>query len=196
MSRKLLLTSLFIVLCLSIANAQNEKTVLSAPRSWEAEMIPFPLPFAPELDFSGVEDIRFAPGWSDSTSLDFWTYTFVWNVEMIGMMSTEKLDEIFSAYYNGLIPAVLQENEETEYLEEVGEAVVEFEETEDGYQGAIEVFDSFFTKKRITLYIKVSEFFCIETERQLIRSDISLFFFAAPQWDEFEKVKITANCEK
>ena len=169
---------------------------MSSPNNWESEIIPFPLPFAPELDFSGVEDIRFSPGWSDSTSIDFWSYTFVWNIEMIGLMSTEKLDQIFSAYYNGLMPAVLIENEEIEYAESVGEASVSFEETEDGYQGTIEVFDSFFTKKRITLYVKVTEFFCIETERQLIRNDVSLFFFAAPQWDAFEKVKITADCER
>jgi len=51
--------------------------VLSAPENWKSELIPFPRSFAPSIDFIGFEDLRFSPGWSDSTSQEFWAYTFI-----------------------------------------------------------------------------------------------------------------------
>ncbi|MBL4705559.1 MAG: hypothetical protein JKY54_13630 [Flavobacteriales bacterium] len=48
--------------------AQDDKAVLIAPDNWKSEIIPFPLGFAPSIDFVGIEDLRFSPGWKDSTS--------------------------------------------------------------------------------------------------------------------------------
>ena len=70
---KRILTFLVVIFCVLESVAQVPKTVLDAPEGWRAEIIDFPLSFAPEIDLTGFEDIRFSPGWADSTSIDFWT---------------------------------------------------------------------------------------------------------------------------
>ncbi len=82
---------------------QERETILSAPDNWKSEIIPFPLGFAPTIDFVGFEDLRFAPGWSDSTSQEFWTYTFAWYIEKDSGMTESRLTELFNSYYDGLM---------------------------------------------------------------------------------------------
>jgi hypothetical protein len=50
---------------------------LPTPEGWRTETIPFPLEFAPELDYEGLEELRFAPGMFKEGSADFWSYAFV-----------------------------------------------------------------------------------------------------------------------
>ncbi len=35
---------------------------LPTPEGWQTETIPFPLEFAPEIKYEGLEELRFAPG--------------------------------------------------------------------------------------------------------------------------------------
>src|SRR5688500_2734436 len=44
------------------------------PAGWRTETIPFPLGFAPTLPYTGIEELRFAPGMFKAGSDDFWTY--------------------------------------------------------------------------------------------------------------------------
>ena len=52
--------------------------VFSAPGDWRTEIVTFRLSFAPELDYEGHGDVRFAPGMFDPETDEFWTYSFVW----------------------------------------------------------------------------------------------------------------------
>src|SRR5689334_4549959 len=51
------------------------------PAKWRAEVIPFPLEFAPALAHRGFEELRFPPGFFDPSAGDYWSYTFVWRSE-------------------------------------------------------------------------------------------------------------------
>jgi hypothetical protein len=46
------------------------------PKGWGVERFPIPIEFAPQVNYKGVEDVRFAPGWGDKTSEQYWSYTF------------------------------------------------------------------------------------------------------------------------
>ena len=81
MKRLILLTFILLIVGQLMSFGQEQETVLNSPDNWRKEIIAFPIGFAPEIKFKGFEDIRFAPGWSDSTSNEFWTYTFVWYIE-------------------------------------------------------------------------------------------------------------------
>ena len=72
---------------------QEHETVLGAPENWQSEIIPFPLGFAQEIDLVGFEDLRFAPGWNDPNSQEFWTYMFVWYAEKDSAMTEKKLTQ-------------------------------------------------------------------------------------------------------
>ena len=65
---------------------QKEKTVyaeysLPLPDKWTKEVFSIPISFAPEINYKGHEEIRFAPGWGDSTKNDYWTYAFLWCID-------------------------------------------------------------------------------------------------------------------
>jgi hypothetical protein len=51
---------------------------LITPDGWTVERLPFPIEFAPQIPYKGVEELRFAPGWGDIKSDEHWTYAFLW----------------------------------------------------------------------------------------------------------------------
>ena len=76
-----MLTPLLVALLLPIGALTEAAEVpfhLPTPEGWRTETIPFPLEFAPELDYEGVEELRFAPGMFTEGAEDYWTYAFVW----------------------------------------------------------------------------------------------------------------------
>jgi len=188
---------LFVLLFLFntvISFSQESETVLSSPDNWQSEIIPFPLGFAQEIDFEGFEDLRFAPGWNDPNSQEFWTYMFVWYVEMGPPMTEKKLTEYFKQYYDGLM-GVNESKRDSTNANQLTETLCLFVKTDKGFSGKMRTFDRFFTKDYITLNIKVKESFCPETNKQIIRFDISPKDFDNEAWGIFDDVNLTVKCD-
>ena len=53
----------------------------SIPKEWQTERINFPIDFAPQISYTGVEDLRFAPGWEFTTSEEHWSYAFYYRFD-------------------------------------------------------------------------------------------------------------------
>lgn len=177
------------------ASAQEHKTVLNAPEGWQNEIIPFPISFAPEIDLVGFEDLRFAPGWSDSTSQEFWSYTFVWYVEPTEPLSVNQLTEYFNLYYDGLMGVDLKNKNNDGSSHLLDKAVCHFTKTHRGFTGTMRVHDAFFTREYISLNIKVSELYCEEENMKVFSCDISPQPFDSEVWDIFNQVELTIKCE-
>ncbi|MFT5823759.1 MAG: hypothetical protein ACI8ZM_005022 [Crocinitomix sp.] len=194
MLKKLALSLLFIFCFTAIGFAQKHKTVLKAPKNWITEIIPFPLDFAPSIKYIGIEDLRFAPSWSDSTNDNFWTYMFVWYVLKDKSVTTDILTKHFNAYYDGLMR--IEGRNKNEYADSpLKKTESSFTKTADGFTGTMDVFDGFFTKKYMTLNIKVTETFCTEMNRQIIRCDVSRQAFDHAVWGNFKEVKVKVKCK-
>lgn len=185
---------LMLIIC-TISFGQEKETVLSAPENWQSEIIPFPLGFAQEIDLVGFEDLRFAPKWSDSTNQNFWTYMFVWYVEMGSPMTETKLTDYFNLYYDGLMGIDHNNKLDTAHVNQLEKTLCLFIKTNEGFVGKMRTYDRFFTKDYITLNIKVEESFCAKTNKQIIRCDISPKPFGHEVWGIFNDVKQTAECE-
>ncbi len=68
---------------------------------WPEEVFDLPPGFAPDLP-KGTESLRFAPGWRDPNSEEFWSYAFVmWIDEPVP--DIERVDELVEIYYSGLM---------------------------------------------------------------------------------------------
>lgn len=68
---------------------------------WAEETFDLPPGFAPGLP-TGTESLRFAPGWRDPKSEDFWSYAFVmWIDEPVP--DSERVQELLAGYYDGLM---------------------------------------------------------------------------------------------
>lgn len=188
----------FIILFLTfsfISFSQEEETVLSAPENWQSEIIPFPLGFAQEIDLVGFEDLRFAPGWNDPNNQEFWTYMFVWYVDMGLPMTENKLTEYFNMYYDGLMGVDDNNKSDTTNLNQLDKTLCLFVKTSEGFTGKMRTYDRFFTKDYITLNIKVKESFCPETNKQIIRCNISPKPFNQDVWGIFDEVKLDIKCD-
>ncbi|HEX5167827.1 MAG TPA: hypothetical protein VFW11_01540 [Cyclobacteriaceae bacterium] len=76
---------------------------LVAPGNWSIERFPIPIEFAPSIHYRGVEDLRFAPGWADAKSDEYWTYAFLWFLEGKQTFEGQILEQHLKAYYSGLV---------------------------------------------------------------------------------------------
>jgi len=94
----------FLLLLTTLAPAQ-EKFPLPwpAPQGFRSETLPFPLSFAPDIPYRGVEEIRFAPGFSKPDSPEYFTYSFIWWVR-----ADEKIYWVrdLHRYFYGLMQSV------------------------------------------------------------------------------------------
>src|SRR5882757_10892368 len=99
--KQALLLSCFLLFAGKALCQQTEYT-LPQPDKWGKEKIPFPIEFAPSIPFKGMEEIRFTPGWGDNKSEDYWSYTFVWFVEGVPVITQDSLKKYLTQYYTGL----------------------------------------------------------------------------------------------
>ncbi len=75
---------------------------LPAPKNWGIERFPLPISFAPQIPYTGVEDIRFTPGWAKKNSPEYWSYAFLWWLNGSVEINTAVLDSNLKTYYTGL----------------------------------------------------------------------------------------------
>jgi hypothetical protein len=76
---------------------------LLVPAGWNKELFSLPPDFAPQINYKGVEDVRFAPGWGDIKSDEHWTYGFLWWMEDTPKIDAAILQANLIAYYDGLV---------------------------------------------------------------------------------------------
>lgn len=74
---------------------------------WKGERLDLPPDFAPDLDWAGVEHIRFAPGMFQSDAPDFFSYILVFLLEPGSDTSKAGLESGMLVYYTGLSKAVM-----------------------------------------------------------------------------------------
>ena len=110
-------------------------------------------------------------------------------------MTESKLTESFNIYYDGLMGVVFNNQADTTNSIQLDKTLCLFVKTNAGFTGKMRVFDAFFTKDYMTLNIKVKEFFCPKTNKQIILCDISPKTFDHPVWKIFNDVKLEVNCE-
>jgi hypothetical protein len=70
---------------------------------WTSERIPFPISFAAGIPYKGVEDVRFAPGWGNPASEEYWSYEFLWWLDNNPVINEDTLNQNLQSYYTGLV---------------------------------------------------------------------------------------------
>ncbi len=75
---------------------------LPIPKGWTTERFLVPPSFAPTIQYKGVEDIRFTPGWSKIESNEYWSYAFLWFLDGAIAFDSKILEDNLTAYYTGL----------------------------------------------------------------------------------------------
>jgi len=172
---------------------------LPTPEGWRTETLPFPLEFAPELEYEGLEELRFSPGMFQEGSVDFWSYAFVWWVPEGTRLEIERLQTDLEHYFRGLTTAVAETREF-----DPGAPVfdVQLEPTESStpdhpqWAGTAATYDVFVTRKPIRLNVRIDIVPCPSQSR------VAAIFQLSPQphdnsiWEVLDNLRQEFRCER
>lgn len=118
---------------------------------WARETIELPPGFAPEMP-SGVEELRFPPGWRDPESDNFWSYAIVMRIDEPAP-STARLEALTDIYYTGLMGAFGVGQREGSPPNDVD---VELELVGEGeHRGAMRLVDGFATFEPVAINLAI-----------------------------------------
>jgi hypothetical protein len=195
------LKTLLLILSLFTLTAPGQTTEpplyeLPIPAGWGTEKIPFPIGFAPSIEYKGVEEIRFMPGWARKDSADYWSYVFVWHLEGILVFESGILEEKMKTYYEGLASAT-----KSVPREKLIPVVAKFKydpvpkgQSRD-FSGTIEMLDYMQQKKQV-LNAKVHSRVIPANNKTIVYFELSPQPFTHPLWKSLEKIRKEAKCIK
>lgn len=190
---KLFTCILLLFSVIGFSQDHKELEILEADSTWTKELIRFPLGFAPQINFEGYEDIRFAKNWNTPTSSEFFTYAFVWKINLSQLPTTKLLNDNMTLYYDGLMRAVNKDKTITVPDTKVNFTKNDSTKTLPEFKGTINVYDAFFTKKVIDLFANVETFYCAEKNTYVLLFRISSFNFEDTIWKKLKTVTLTPN---
>ncbi|MEP2935448.1 MAG: serine hydrolase domain-containing protein [Gilvibacter sp.] len=166
--------------------------LLKTKDAWGKELFAIPLRFAKDIDLKGFEDARFPKGWNDTSSPNFWTYAFAWKVNVDQPLTQSQVEEYLKKYYDGLLQSVNKERDL-----ELPKTTVSFTKTSDGsFAGAANIYDTFTTRKPLTLNFNVSQTICDTTGKSIILFRISPKEFNHSVWNDLNEISVLeGNCD-
>ncbi|MEB3346301.1 hypothetical protein U6A24_12555 [Aquimarina gracilis] len=198
--KRILKVLLLIVIVLAVGAGylyfrlhNNIDNVLDAKNDWRSEVMEFPLIFAGDLDYKGEEHIRFAPGWGEANSEDYFSYAFLWIIEDNPNLNSSKLENAMNIYFDGLMNTGAITN--FNFFKDIPETKSSIQRIEnDTFGGSIHLYDEFFAKKMIKLNAKIISEYCPAKERYLV------WFYLSPQesthgiWKELQEISLNIEC--
>ncbi|MFD2562736.1 hypothetical protein [Aquimarina rubra] len=198
---KKLLKILFVLIVIVVIGAgylyfrlnNNIENVLEAKDDWRSEVLEFPLIFAGDLDYKGEEHIRFAPGWGETNSEDYFSYVFLWMLEEDPKLNEATLENIMNIYFDGLMNTGAITN--FSFFKDIPETESSMQKIDDNrYKGSIKFYDEFFAKDMITLNADIQYQYCNATEKHMVWFYLSPKEINHPIWNQLKEVYLNINC--
>ena len=169
---------MLFILFLLLPPFQPADTLFSkAPADWKVEVIPFPLGFAPQIELTGREELRFDPEWSKPDSPSYFSYAFIWWLDGDITIDHAMLQKNLDLYYKGLYKAVSKTKgtDPTTFASSV-RATRErawIPGASANFRGTMKWVDPFFTEKPLTLNLMMCSWRC--------NGKTALFVLVSPQ---------------
>ncbi len=188
-----------VILCSVFAFGQDHEDVrlIDLDSTWGKEIFPFPIRFAQNINYEGVEEARFPPeGWSDENHQNFWSYAFAWDINLNKKITATELTSDIEKYFDGLVgEGFIKEHQK--YKASALFIEVENEETRSLFKGKVKTYDGFTTKKGITLHVLVESQYCKKEGRSVLLFRFSPKDFTHDVWKTLEEVKLIKGlCDK
>jgi len=178
------------VLCFSFfvttAQEKEEINLLVSEASWRKEAFRFPIPFAKEVDFDGVADVRFTKGWQDKNSPYFWSYAFAWKIALEEKLSNTEIENYMQLYFDGLMKVVNKDKSK-----DIPPTIALFTSTTFGetinYKGKIRIYDAFFTQDTLLLHVEGSYSYCKAQDKSIYIFKLSPKSTEDSVWEHLNK---------
>ena len=168
-------------------------SVLKTESTWGKEVFTFPLRFAKEIKYEGFEEAHFPKGWIKEESPEFWSYAFVWNINLIEEFTVKELEKNLQIYFDGLMISVNKEKDKT-----LPKTVAKISKAGNSngilnFYGTVAIYDSFVTKKPLLLNVSVETQNCEQSKKSLVLFRFSPKDFDNDIWNTLKKVKLHAD---
>ena len=126
------------------------------PPGWRYERMDLPLAFAPELEYEGFEELRFAPGMFEPDSDSYFSYVFAIRIEEALSADADFLRTFLERYYLGLCRSVAESRELEVDLSGFSVTVVPEDATSmRPIEATIEMVDAFGSGAPLTLAVEL-----------------------------------------
>ncbi|EDP96765.1 hypothetical protein U8527_00480 [Kordia algicida OT-1] len=191
--------SLFTIIFCAVTSFSQENTrvnLLTSDASWGKEIISMPIHFAPQIPYKGVEEIRFAPNWSKQGKDDFWSYVFVWDINLNKELTATDLETYMQYYFDGLMRVVNKEKEKK--LPKTVALFIKKEKSTNGNEfiGKLQIYNAFHTKDVMLLHCAVTQYYCPKKQKSIVVFRFSPKEFEHTVWNELNAVQLTKKpCE-
>ena len=161
------------------------------------EFFHFPLHFAEEIPYQGVEEVVFPEDWINPDSTDYWSYVFVWALDNKQEVTAKELETNLELYFDGLIGGLSRVD-----TTKLTKATTHFERSvalDDSvtFTGKLNIFDGFAAQKPLTLNARIYSDYCEKKDQLILLFRFSPLPFDHPIWDKLRTVNVRSTvCEK
>lgn len=184
-----------ILILSSVTSAQEHELeyegALKTDSTWGHEYFEFPIRFAQEINYEGMEDAAFPRGWSDVESEEFWSYVFAWDIKLDRAVTAGELERDLLLYFDGL-NGLGPKSTASPDIQQSSASISKISNHKAPWQfkGKVRTYDRFRTKKPITLLVKVEQHICKNTGQSMIIFRFSPKAFEEAIWKKLETVVI------
>jgi hypothetical protein len=174
---------------------------LSIPANWTIERFLIPISFAPKIPYTGVEDIRFAPGWGNVKSEEYWSYAFLWYLDGMPETSCAIIEDNLKEYYTGLIHINTDSAKLGAIPEKLRQVKTSFKEIQADkgdlktFTGKVEMLD-YMQLKLITLNCIVRMRTCSQENKTILFYQLSPKPYSDKIWLSFNQLWLDFACKK
>ncbi|TMM29819.1 hypothetical protein FDT66_08065 [Polaribacter aestuariivivens] len=188
---------ILILFCFStnllLSQETEEFSILKNTKNWKKEIIKFPIDWAPDLNVTGFEELRFSPNWADAKNDEFWSLVIAWKIDATSILTTKEAEHNLKSYFDGLMKP-------NHWSKEFPNPKVTFKKDKNSstnFTGEMTFFDGFHTGKVITVHIKGEQFFCNKQQKNVIVFRLSPKNTEHKIWKTLEEIELDkAFCEK
>ena len=181
-----------ILLLFIIGNAhgligQSEPSIILTDSTWGKEIIKFPIEWAPKVELTGYEELRFAPDWKNPKSDEFWSLIMSWSVKSDSLLPIETIGRTLTGYFDGLMKP-------NHWAEEFPEPQLKFHTKEENNATASMIFfDGSHTGKIITVNIIVTQLWCNENGKAIIVMRFSPKGLSHNIWQTLNSIEVNPS---
>jgi len=171
---------------------------LIVPENWTTETFSIPIEFAPSIPYVGIEEVRFAPGWGNATSEDYWTYSYLWYLDGKEELNAETIQGNLEAYYTGLVGRNIERRKIPKEKLFPVKATIEVTKTQEGdlntYKGSVDMLD-YMAQQPIKLNCLVHVKECPGKDNTYVFYEISPQEETHPIWNTLNQIWKEFQCD-
>ncbi len=186
---------------MKIFNPQTYTPVyqLAIPDGWGIERFSLPPDFAREMSVTGVEDLRFSPGWGDPRSEEHWSYAYLWWLDGHKDIDAAFLQDNLKILYSGLLNRNIIPRKipaEKIYPVTVGfKTITTAAGDVKTFEGTVHMLN-YIIQEPMVLNIVIHQKYCPDKTHSILLFEVSPKPFSDPNWIKLNKLNADFSCTK